>query len=189
MRIGIFGGTFDPPHVGHLIAAQEVYVQLGLDRLLLVPAAVPPHKRDETVSPGDVRLEMLRAAVGDDDRFAVSELELERDGPSYTVDTLRALRREYPDAELFLAMGADQLDAFDTWKAPGEIAELATLVTFGRSGTEPESGRWPATRVSVPEIDLSSTLIRQRVDRGAPIRYLVPAGVEAIIRASALYGG
>jgi nicotinate-nucleotide adenylyltransferase len=189
MRIGIFGGTFDPPHVGHLIAAQEVYEQLGLDRLLLIPAAVPPHKRDETVSPGEVRLEMLRAAVAGDDRFEVSEVELERDGPSYTVDTLRALRTDHPDAELFLAMGADQLDAFDTWKAPDEIVGLATLVTFGRSGTEPESGGRPVTRVEVPEIDISSTLIRQRVARGAPIRYLVAAGVESIIRASALYRG
>ncbi len=188
VRLSIFGGTFDPPHIGHLIAAQEVYRQLGLHRLLLVPAAVPPHKQDEEVSPGEVRLAMLRAAVGDDGRFEVSELELERDGPSYTVDTLRSLREAYPDAALFLAMGADQMAEFGTWRAPDEIVELATLVTFGRPGASSDGGRWPAERVTVPEIELSSTMIRQRVGAGEPIRYLVPAAVEALIRARGLYG-
>lgn len=187
VRLSIFGGTFDPPHIGHLIAAQEVYDQLGLDRLLLVPAAVPPHKQDEEVSPGDVRLAMLRAAAGDDPRFEVSELELERDGPSYTVDTLRSLRETYPDAELFLAIGADQLATFGSWKEPEAIAELATLVTFGRSGSSPDTEAWPVRRVAVPEIDVSSTLIRQRVAAGESIRYLVPAAVEALIRTKGLY--
>ena len=187
MRLGILGGTFDPPHIGHLIAAQEVHRQLGLDRLLLVPAAVPPHKRDERVTPGALRLAMLRAAIGEEDRFEVSEIELERDGPSYTVDTLRTLRDRHPDAGLFLAIGADQLAEFGSWKAPDEIAELATLVAFGRGGRSPDTDRWPAETVDVPEIDLSSTRIRERVAAGEPIRYWVPAAVEAIIEREGLY--
>ena len=187
MRLGIFGGTFDPPHVGHLIAAQEVHLRMALDRVLLVPAAVPPHKRDERITPGGVRLAMLRAAVEGDDRFEVSGMELEREGPSYTVDTLRALRSERPDARLFLAMGADQMAEFGSWKAPDEIAELATLVTFGRGGRSPDAGRWPVERVEVPEVDLSSTRIRRRVADGLPVRYMVPDPVEAIIRARGLY--
>ncbi|MFO7893985.1 MAG: nicotinate-nucleotide adenylyltransferase [Longimicrobiales bacterium] len=187
MRIGIFGGTFDPPHIGHLIAAQEVHVQLGLDRLLLMPAAVPPHKQDEVVTPGALRAEMLRAAVGDDGRFEVSELELDREGPSYTVDTLRELRTRYPDAGLYLAVGADQMAEFGSWREPDAIAELATLVTFGRSGKSPDTERWPVTAVDVPELDLSSTMVRDRVRDGRPIRYLVAPAVEAMIRELGLY--
>lgn len=190
MRLGIFGGTFDPPHIGHLVAAQEIHDQVGLDRLLLVPAAVPPHKRDERVTAGALRLEMLRAAIGDDDRFEVSELELERDGPSYTIDTLRTVRETHPDAALFLAIGADQLAELGSWKAPDAIAELATLVAFPRSGQAPETeGRWPLTVVDVPEIDISSTTLRERVAAGRPIRYWVAPGVETIIRREGLYPG
>lgn len=188
MRIGIFGGTFDPPHMGHLIAAQEIHHQVGLDRLLLMPAAVPPHKRDDDVTAGALRLEMLRAAVGDDDRFETSDLELGRQGPSYTVDTLRTLRDRWPDAELFLAIGADQLAEFGSWKGPDEIVELARLVTFARSGRAPEAdGRWSAEIVDVPEIDISSTRLRERVAAGVPIRYWVAPAVEAIVRREGLY--
>ena len=187
MRLGIFGGTFDPPHVGHLIAAQEIHLRMALDRVLLVPAAVPPHKRDERITPGEVRLAMLRAAVEGDDRFEVGAMELDREGPSYTVDTLRGLRSERPNARLFLAMGADQMAEFGSWKAPDEIAELATLVTFGRGGRSPDAGRWPVTKVDVPAIDISSTMVRERVAAGRPIRYWVPAAVEAIIERERLY--
>ena len=187
-RIGVFGGTFDPPHIAHLIAAQAIHEQLGLDRVLLVPAAVPPHKQDEPVSPGAVRLAMLEAAIGGDHRFAVSDLELRRDGPSYTVDTLRALREAHPDAELFLAVGADQLAEFDTWREPDAIAELATLVTFARAGKPPDTGGdWPVKPVDVPKMDISSTELRQRVARGKSIRFLVPEEVEVVIRFEGLY--
>lgn len=188
MRLGIFGGTFDPPHVGHFIAAQEIHHRMGLDRLVLVPAAVPPHKRDERVTAGEVRLEMLRAAVGGDDRFEVSDVELERDGPSYTIDTLRTLRDRHPAADLFVAIGADQLVAFDSWKDPDGIAELATLVAFPRSGRSPETdGPWPVEVVEVPELDISSTKLRERVAAGQPIRYWVAGAVEAVIRREGLY--
>ena len=187
MRIGVFGGTFDPPHLGHLIAAQEILVQLELDRLLLVPAAVPPHKRDRDVTPAPVRLEMLTAAVGGDARFSVSDLEIRRDGPSYTVDTLRQLRDDWPDAELFLAVGADQLAEFESWRAPDEIARLARLAGFAREGQSLPEGR-EVRVVRVPHVEISSTEIRRRAAAGAPIRYLVPASVEEIIRREGLYG-
>ena len=188
MKLGVFGGTFDPPHLGHLIAAQEIHARLGLDRLLLVPAAVPPHKRDREVSPGAVRLEMLRAAVAGDERFEVSDMELRREGPSYTVDTLRELARLHPDATLFLAIGADQLAEFDTWRAPDEIRRLATLAAFARSG-QPVPEEPPARRVEVPAIHLSSTEVRRRVAAGEPIRYMVPRDVESVIRREGLYAG
>lgn len=188
MRLGIFGGTFDPPHIGHLIAAQAIHEQLGLDRLLLVPAAVPPHKRGERITAGAVRLEMLRAAVAGDERLDVSALELGREGPSYTVDTLEELAAEHPSAELFLAIGADQLALFGSWKAPDRILELATLVAFARGGRAPELDEdRPVTVVEVPEMDISSTAIRRRVAEGRSIRYLVPAAVESVIRERGLY--
>jgi nicotinate-nucleotide adenylyltransferase len=187
MRLGVFGGTFDPPHLAHLIAAQELHTQLGLDRLLLMVAAVPPHKLDRDVSPGPVRLAMVRAAIDGDGRFEASGLELERGGPSFTVDTLQALRTGYPEAELFLAIGADQAAELDSWKAPDQIASLATIVAFARSGRPVPETAHRLRRVEVPRMELSSTDIRRRVGAGEPYRYLVPDAVAGIIEARGLY--
>ena len=186
MRIGIFGGTFDPPHVGHLIAAQEIHAQLELDRLLLVPAAVPPHKLDRDVTPAPVRLEMITAAVAGDERFSVSDIEIRRDGPSYTVDTLRQLREEWPDSELVLAIGADQAVEFDTWREPEEIRRLATVAAFAREDEEVPEG-WDGPVVRVPYLEISSTEIRRRVGAGEAWRYWVPEAVEEIVRREGLY--
>ena len=187
MRIGIFGGTFDPPHVGHLIAAQDVLQSIPLDKVLFIPALVPPHKQRRPVSAADVRLRMIRAATHGDARFEVSDVELKRTGPSYTADTLRQLHGR---DELFLLIGVDQVREFSTWREPHEIQRLAQLVMMTRSGIEepPESGIVQRT-VSVTRIDISSTLIRQRVAAGRPIRYLVPSAVEEIIVAERLYSG
>jgi nicotinate-nucleotide adenylyltransferase len=186
VRLGIFGGTFDPPHTGHLVVAQEVHFRLGLDRVLWVPAAVPPHKRDHRITPGAVRLEMVRAAIAGDDRFEASDLELRRGGVSYTVDTLRELRQARPDDELFLIVGADQLTELDSWREPGEIRRLAKLVAFGREGEDP--GEVAGVKVvPVPRMDVSSTEVRRRIGAGEPVRYLVPAAVEAVVREARLY--
>jgi nicotinate-nucleotide adenylyltransferase len=187
VRIGIFGGTFDPPHIGHLIAAQDALQSLPLDKVLFIPALVPPHKRGRTVSPADVRLRMIRAATQGDARFEVSDVELRRTGPSYTVDTLRQLQG---GDELLLLIGVDQVREFSTWREPQEIMRLARLVMMARAGIEvpPESGIVQYT-VPVTRIDVSSTLIRQRVAAGKPIRYLVPAAVAEIIVAERLYSG
>lgn len=189
MRLGVFGGTFDPLHIGHLIVAQDAWAALGLDRVLLVPAAVPPHKRGRVVTPADVRLEMVRAAVAGDPRFEVSDLELRRPGPSYTVDTLRELHERYPGADLFFLLGVDQYRDFHTWREPEEIARLATLVVLSRTGiveVESRVGTLP-TVLPVTRIDLSATEIRRRVAAGEPIRYLVPWGVEELILEEGLY--
>jgi nicotinate-nucleotide adenylyltransferase len=186
VRLGIFGGTFDPPHVGHLVVAQEVHFRLGLDRVLWVPAAIPPHKRDQPITPGELRLELVRAAIAGDERFEASDLELRRGGVSYTVDTLRDLRRDRPDDELFLIVGADQLTELDHWREPDEIRQLATLVGFRREGEDP--GEVPGVRlVPVPRVDVSSTEVRRRIGAGEPVRYLVPAAVEAVVREAGLY--
>lgn len=190
-RIGVFGGTFDPPHLGHLIVATDVVAALDLDGVLWVPAGEPPHKRDASVSPAEVRLEMTRAAVGGDPRFEVSDIEVRRRGPSYTVDTLRDLRAGQPKSELHLLLGMDQLAVFHTWRAPEEVARLARLVVMERSGspvgrTPPLPGlRWE--RVSVTRIDISSTDVRERVARGEDARYRVTEDVRRMIEDHGLY--
>lgn len=189
MRLGVFGGTFDPPHLGHLIVAQDACTALALDGVLFVPAASPPHKLGRAHTPASLRLEMLQAATAGDARFRPCDIELRRHGPSYTVDTLRQLASEEPAAELVLLIGADQAREFATWRSPDDIARLAAVVALSREGQassrEPELAwlRWlPVTR-----IDISATDIRRRVAAGEPIHYLVPAAVEAIIRREGLY--
>jgi len=189
VRLGVFGGTFDPPHVGHLIVAQDACTVLGLDRVLFVAAAVPPHKQDRVTTPAPLRLEMLEAALDGDERFEACAHELRRAGPSYTVDTLRELRRERPGAEIFLLLGADQVRELHLWREPAAIAELATIVELSRAGVDaaPPGNGMVCRRLEVTPIGLSSTEIRRRVRAGEPIRYLVPPAVESIIRREGLY--
>lgn len=194
-RIGIFGGSFDPFHLGHLSAAQEVLENLGLTRVRFMPTGHPPHKDDAELSPAGLRLRMVRAGIEDDPRFEASDRELRREGRSYTVDTLRELRQEEPDAVHYLIMGADQWGDFGTWKEPWEIARMATIVVMARRGEGVETlepafpGGEEPPRMEVPVLrfDLSSTLIRERVRAGRSIRYLVPESVRRIIEAAKLY--
>ena len=185
LRLGLFGGTFDPPHLGHLIVAQDVVEVLGLDRLVLVPAGAPPHKTQQPVSPAAVRFEMVEALVAGSGFLAVSAVELERRGPSYTVDTLEHFRGLHPAAEMFFVMGSDQAVAFDTWHEPDRVSSLATLVVMAREGLESPSGEF--TSVPVTRVDISGTDIRTRVREGRSIRYLVPDAVKAIIERDRLY--
>ena len=189
MKIGIFGGTFDPPHIGHLIAAQDACVQLALDRVLFVPAGQPPHKLDQKVSPPELRLEMLMAALADDERFQVSQVELRRAGPSYMVDTLRELRRDFSGDDLFLLLGADQVRELHTWREPEEVARLAHIVLISRTGVVavPQLQVLVGQSIEVTRIDVSATQIRNRIAAGQSIRYLVPAAVEQIIHRRGLY--
>jgi len=188
VKLGLFGGTFDPPHLGHLIAAQDARTILGLDTIVFVPAASPPHKRDEDITPAGTRLAMLRAAVADDPSFEVDDLELHRSGPSYTVDTVRTYRERLPDAGIVLLMGSDQYAEFDTWREPEVIRRLATIAVLTREGgrADPADGVLTAR---VTRIDISSTEIRRRVRNGEPIGYMVPPAVEALIRLNSLYSG
>jgi nicotinate-nucleotide adenylyltransferase len=192
-RIGILGGTFDPPHVGHLVLAEQCRQALGLDRVLVLPAGQPPHKRPEQVHPFALRLEMARRAFPAPE-FQVDPMEGERAGPSYTVDSLRALRARWgPGPRFWLLMGSDSLEEMETWRNPEEIVRLCRLGVYGRPGYEtgPRSRRWMphVDRVEGPLLDISSSHLREMVARGRSIRFLVPDPVWEFIRERGLYAG
>lgn len=193
-RIGLLGGTFDPPHVGHVTVAGDVADILGLDRVLWMPAAVPPHKQDQPITPGPVRLEMVEAACAADARFQASDLELEQGGVSYTVDTLRLLRERDPEWEIVLIMGVDQYRTMETgWKEPAQVVSLATLAVMDRDGASARGavpdvpGAEAATFVPVTRVDVSSSKIRQAVARGDDVSRRLPAGVMEIVEREGLY--
>jgi nicotinate-nucleotide adenylyltransferase len=189
-RIGLLGGTFDPPHMGHLVMASEARWQLGLDRVLLVPARQPPHKPAGPDLPGKDRARLIELAIADDPWLELSRLELERPGPSYTVETLAAVRRAEPDAALWFVLGADQLLGLPTWREPERIAELARLAVVPRGGHGREELEAAAEEIApgrvdwvlAPEIGISSSQVRRRIATGRPIRYLVPGPVEDELR-------
>ena len=193
MRIGILGGTFNPPHLGHLICAQEAYLQLNLDRVTLIPARIPPHKPVDDEPGPEHRLELCRVAVGDDDRFDVSDVEITREGPSYTVDTLELLHSREPESELFLIVGGDIAAGLPSWREPERVLSLATLAVAGRRGTsraevDDALGGLPggerAEFFQMPTISIASTVLRRRVRAGQPIRYYVPDAVVQLHRSS-----
>jgi nicotinate-nucleotide adenylyltransferase len=196
MRLGILGGTFNPPHIGHLICGQEAHRELALDRVLLVPARIPPHKPVEHEPGAEHRFELCRLAVAEDERFAVSDLELAREGPSYTVDTLNQLHARAPLDELVLILGGDIAAGLGDWHRVDEVLQLATVAVAGRRGTSRESvartlgglrGGERARFFAMPRIAVSSTQIRRRVSAGQPIRYLVPDPVRDYIEGHGLY--
>ena len=187
----MLGGTFDPPHFGHLAAGLEVRHRLRLEEVLFVVANDPWQKSDlHPVTPAHLRLEMVRAAVRDLDGLEASAIEIDRGGESYTADTLLELRERHPGAELLLVVGSDVAQRLDTWKRPAELRELATTVVVdraGRSGGRPPAG-WPAVVVEVPAMDISSCDIRSRFADGRPVEALMPAAVADIVRSRGLYG-
>ncbi len=196
MRIGILGGTFNPPHLGHLVCAQEAYRELDLDQVLLIPAGTPPHKPVDAEPGARHRLSLCRLAIEHDDRFAVSDLELHRDGPSYTVDTLQALSSQAPTNELVLILGGDIAAGLPQWHEPERVLELATVAIAKRRGTARSAvqqaldqlrGGERARFFQMPRIGISSTMVRRRVRAGQPIRYLVPEGVMRYIDTHGLY--
>ena len=171
-RVGIFGGTFDPPHIGHLVLTQDALVRLELYRLDGGPAGRPPH-REAALDP-DTRWELVCRAFEGDDRIQVSDVELRREGPSWTVDTLEWAHEELNPEALFLIVGADQLRAFRRWKAPERILSLARLAVMTRPGEAFEGTDVPHEVIEVTRVDLSSTRIRRRLEEGRSIRYMVP---------------
>jgi nicotinate-nucleotide adenylyltransferase len=184
----VYGGTFDPPHLGHLVAASDTCEALELHRVLWVPSAVHPLKGGRVRTPPELRLEMVRAAIAGDPRFAADDLELRRTGPSYTVDTLRELRAREPGAELFLITGADILGELHRWREPEEVLRLATLVVVSRAGEAlSPSGGVAARAVEITRVDVSSTQVRRLAAAGKSIRYLVPEAVRAVIERERLY--
>ncbi|MFL5896555.1 MAG: nicotinate-nucleotide adenylyltransferase [Thermoleophilaceae bacterium] len=197
MRLGIYGGVFNPPHLGHLVAAQEAHAQLELDAVVWIPAGRPPHRVIDQDPGAEARCEMVELTVAGDERFRVSRMEIEREGPSYTVDTLRELKESGPDDELFLVLGGDQAAALSTWHQPEEVLALATIAVFERATDNRNAIAIRLSRIrgadrlrflSMPRIDISSTLVRRRAAEGKPIRYLVPDKVANFIGAQSLYG-
>lgn len=198
-RLGIMGGTFDPIHYGHLVTAEVARVKFGLDVVVFVPSGVPPHKRGVEISPGKHRYMMTVLATATNPYFEVSRVELDRPGPSYTVDTVREFRRKYgPETELYFITGADAAVEIFTWKDAHELLRMCAFIVATRPGycttrLEAELGRARAVSthgifvVEVPALAISSTDIRARVKQGDPIRYLLPESVENYIRKAGLY--
>ena len=198
MRIGILGGTFDPVHLGHLIIAEEARVRLELDRVIFIPTGHPWLKEQQPVAFGEDRLRMTELAIMSNSSFQGSSNEVDRDGPTYTVDTLKELKQELgSEAELHFILGMDALEQFDRWREPDKLLELCRLAIVNRPGYQAVDvndlvGRYPQagtrlTLLNVPRIEISSTEIRQRVAEGRSIRYMVPGAVEGYISQHELY--
>ena len=188
MRIGILGGTFDPIHNGHLALAQAALVQLKLARLIFVPAFLPPLKPEDGLSDPKVRLEMVKCAVGGEARFEVSDCEIKRGGISYTVDTLREFRRQYPEPhELFFVTGGDWGQSLDRWKEIGRVFELAHFVVAKRPGFDVRRLPPQVEFLDFVPLDISATAVRERVKRGESVSSIVPESVVQYIRAHKLY--
>ena len=191
-RIGILGGTFDPIHVGHLVAAVNARHDLGLDRVVLMVANVPWQKAGtRQVSPAEDRFEMVEAAVGGLPGLEAGRLEIDRGGPSYTADTVSQLAAMSPGAELFVIVGWDVSAELGTWERLDEVREMATLVVVNRPGTAPPVGLrqmgWRLEQISVPNLEISSTDLRARAADGRPLDYLVPEAAVRVIRQRAMY--
>ena len=187
MRIGVFGGSFDPVHIGHLIVAEHAADALTLDRVHFIPTRAQPLKPGGHAAPLDDRVKMLRLATGGNPRFLLDLREARREGPSYTVDTLQELRSEFPDDWLCLLIGSDAAREFAGWRDGPRIAALAEVIALSRSGTTGASQTGVARTLQVPRIDVSATQVRDTVRRGGSIRYLVPPGVADYIDAHSLY--
>jgi nicotinate-nucleotide adenylyltransferase len=188
LRIGVLGGSFNPPHNGHLIIASDAFEALKLDKLLIVPAAANPLKGTNSDAPSpEQRFEMVRLTFGGDARFEVSDAEIRRGGLSYTVDTLEDLAEQHPGAELVLLLGADSVKTLDKWRQPDRIRELATLVALGRGDAADQSAAPDIEMVTTRRIDLSSSEIRSRLADGRSIKGFVAESVEQYISAAELY--
>ena len=192
VRLGVFGGTFDPPHVGHVTLTRELRESGAVDEILWIPVAIPPHKPSGPRTSPELRMEMVRAAIDGRANQSASNIELLREGPSYTVDTLRALRSEHPEATPVLIMGSDQFAELAEWHRAEEVVQFADVCVLPRGGVELDSVRprlsvvWCAADVA--SIDVSSSDIRKRVREGRPYRHLVPEAVAEIIEREDLYG-
>jgi len=198
VRVGIFGGTFDPVHVGHLIMAEQCREQVNLDQVLFVPAARPPHKQDYPTTSFARRVEMLELALAGQPAFQIEQLEKDRPGPSYTADTLEELRQSEPEQELFLILGSDCVVDLPNWHEPQRVLDLATLLIVTRPGSASNVDLRSALGISPnapvkfqmvdsPLIEISSSDVRRRVRERRSIRYLVPRAVECYLEAHGLY--
>jgi nicotinate-nucleotide adenylyltransferase len=197
MRVGVLGGTFDPIHIGHLVSAEEARMELKLERVIFVPAGLPPHKLDHVVSPVEHRLAMVELAIASNPHFAVSRVDIDRFGPCYTVDTIDLLRNEWgPGVKIYFIMGSDSLLDILTWHNPGRLIRLCRFAVVSRPGYQVDLDELDAllpgvaSRVhmlNAPQLAISSTDIQRRVREGLPIKYQVPKAVEDYIYQHKLY--
>ena len=192
-RIGVLGGTFDPIHLGHLIVAETIRENCQLDELIFLPARVHALKDNRRIESARHRIKMLKLAIADHPRFSLNDIEIRRDEVSYTVDTMSRLRDLYPDDEYqrFFLMGSDNVHQLHRWKEPERLLDLCTIIAFGRAGVSEKIVHSALTKqlvfVEVPQIEISSTMVRQRRKHGESIRFLVPTAVESYIQESQLY--
>jgi nicotinate-nucleotide adenylyltransferase len=196
LRVGILGGTFDPPHIGHLILGEYAADALDLARLLYIPAAEPPHKQGEHKTPVEHRLAMLKLALADNPRFEISRVDIDRAGPHYSLDTVRIVQAQFPEAEIYFIMGGDSLRDLPLWHRPADLIRLCRLAVMARAGAD----AWPEMHEAVlpglaervvmiesPLIEISSTRIVQRLGAGRSVRYLLPDAVLSYIQQHDLY--
>ena len=185
-KIGILGGTFDPPHIGHLIIAEEVREHLELDEVRLLPNNTPPHKTKTSTS-NQERLDMLTLAVETNPCLTIDTIEWERTGPSYTIDTIKLLKEREVDVEIYFIIGADMIEYLPKWKQIDELSQLVQFIGVKRPGYSTETS-YPVTLVEIPEIAISSSWIRKKINNGKTIKYLVPDAVKPYIEENRLYG-
>lgn len=197
-RLGVIGGTFDPPHYGHLVLADNARAQLNLDAVIFVPAGMPPHKPERPISPVRHRMAMVEAAIRDNGAFRLSRVDVDRAGPHYTVDMLALLTEAHPGSTLFFLIGGDSLAEFGSWRDPAGILTLAHLAVMERPGCEGDVAalekripqiRQRLARLDAPYLEISGTDLRRRVREGLPIRYLVPPAVRRHVFTHHLYAG
>ncbi len=189
-KIGLFGGTFNPPHIGHLLIAQEAMKQLNLDEVWWMPSSKPPHKEKDVEVPDEQRIEMVKKAIGNNNQFSLSLLEFERSGPSYTIDTIRLLTQKHPQIKFTFVMGGDMVHSLNSWHKIDELKELVQFAGVTRAGY-PFDHHWERYRVNfveIPTIEISSSLIRSRSRAGENIRYYVSDEVWKHIKENRLYG-
>ncbi|MBR0619794.1 nicotinate-nucleotide adenylyltransferase [Bacillus pumilus] len=185
-KIGLFGGTFDPPHNGHLLMANEVRFQVGLDEMWFIPNHKPPHKTDRKRADSRHRVKMVEAAIQSNPHFRLELIEMEREGPSYTVDTVELLKKRHPEDEFFFMIGADMVEYLPKWHRIADLLQMITFIGMKRPGYA-GSTAYPLLFADVPAFDVSSTLIRQRIKQEKPVDYLIPKAVERYIKEHHLY--
>lgn len=187
-KVGILGGTFDPPHYGHLIIAEEAMEQCCLDEVWFLPSAIPPHKTDAEITLEEYRINMVKKAIDKNNRFSLSLLEFERQGPSYTIDTMKELIKRYPGISFYFIIGADMVDYLHKWEKIDELVRLVTFIGIKRPGYKFESPyQKDLIELDIPQFDISSSRLRQRFKDGKNTRYYLPEEVRKYIEENHLY--
>jgi len=187
LHIGIFGGTFDPPHNGHLLIANEVLIELRLDEIWFMPNNIPPHKEQGSNTTNEQRIDMLKLAIKDQPAFRLQTIELEREGPSYTYETMKILTEKYGDIRFYFIIGGDMVEYLPKWHHIEELLEIVSFVGVKRPGFSIHTP-YPIISVDVPQIDVSSSMLRKRIAKEIDTRYLLPESVRQYIKENKLYG-